>query len=92
MIAESLEEGNSIERTVEILNDYREEHQLQLLGYSAVYSCYKRMKPRVVTFKKRQQGSSDPKSGWAIARVMIFLQVLLRQGKITNDDPLLELH
>ena len=44
------------------------------------------MNPKVVTFKKRQQGSSDPTSGWAIGRTMIFLQVLLRQGEIKEDD------
>ena len=55
MIADALEAGNSIEMTVAILNDYRAEHQFELYGYSAVYSCYKRMKPRVVSFKKRQQ-------------------------------------
>ena len=71
------------------MNIYQSIRQLDLYGYSAVYSCYKRMKPRVILFKKRQQGSSDPKSGWAIATVMIFLQVLLRQGEITMNDPLL---
>ena len=90
IIADALEAGNSIEMTVALLNDYRAEHHLELLGYSAVYSCYKRMKPKVVTFKKRQQGSSDPTSGWAIARRMIFSQVLLRQGEIKEDDHLLD--
>ena len=46
MIADALEAGNSIEMTVAILNDYQAEHHLELLGYSAVYSCYKRMKPK----------------------------------------------
>ena len=88
MIADALEAVNSIEMTVAILNDYRVEHQLDLYGYSAVYSCYKRMKPRVISFKKRQQGIFHPKSDWAIARVMVILQVLLRQEEITMNDSL----
>ena len=70
--------------TVAVLNDYRLEHSLTLFGYTAVYNCYVRMKPMVVTFKKRQQGSPDPASGWAIVRLKIFKQVLIRQD---NDNP-----
>ena len=71
---------------VAVLNDYREEHSLELYGYTAVYNCYVRMKPKVVRFRKRQQGNKDPESGWAMSRVRILKQILLQQGKVEEDD------
>ena len=44
------------------------------------------MKPKQVTFKKRQQGSLDPNSGWAIAREKGFKQILLCQCELSSED------
>ena len=79
--------------TVAVINDYWKEKKLEVYGYTAVHNCYCyiRIKPRVVTFKERQQGSSDPTSGWAIARDKCFKQLqLLRQCEVDSDDTMFD--
>ena len=86
IIADALEAGNSFRMTVSMVNDYLIKEGKPIVGLTPVYTCCQKMKPKVIKFARRQQGCTDPESGWAIARNYIMRQVLLRQGEITGDD------
>ena len=86
IIADALEAGNSFTMTVSMLNDHLVKEEKPEVGYTPVYTCCQKMKPKVIKFARRQQGNLRPDSGWAISRSYIMRQVLLRQREITVED------
>ena len=90
IICDSIEQGNSIVMTKLILNNHRMDNDKNLYGYSAIYNCYKSMKPKVTHYKIKKQGSTDADSPWALASHRQFLQLLIRFNKIEDTDSLLD--
>jgi hypothetical protein len=90
IICDSIEQGNSIKMTKLIVNKYRKERNLPLFGYNPIFGCYQRMKPKVIPYRKKRQGSTDPEAAWSKACYRQFAQLLVRFNIIQFDDPLLE--
>ena len=63
---------------------------MELIGFIPVYKWYLKLRPLVTPIKKRKQGSSDPDNRWYKARLRQNLQLLIRYGKIEEDDPILD--
>ena len=64
-----------------MINQHRDEQDLEWVTRSAVNGCIQRMPKRVTTIRKRPQGSTDPESKWAKWRDRWTTQLLLRMGK-----------
>ena len=90
IICDSIEQGNSIKMTKLIVNEYRKERTLPLFGYNPIFSCYQKMKPKVIPYTKKRQGSTNPEAPWSKACHRQFAQLLVRFNTIQDDDPLLE--
>lgn len=86
LVADFIEWDFGFTETTNFLNLYREEQGLTHVGRSCVYDAVKRMQPVVTKIGKRQQGSYDPQSYWAIANYRWSVQVLLRMKVITVDE------
>ena len=53
IIADALEAGNSFRMTVSMVNDYLIKEGKPEVGYTPVYTCCQKMKPKVIKFAKR---------------------------------------
>ena len=83
-----MESGNSIAVTTFIVNQHRSDSTLPSFTMSAVYGCYKRMKPQIRSVQRAKQGNTDEKSAWARARARWMGQLLLAFCEIEYDDDL----
>jgi hypothetical protein len=84
IIADNMEQGLGLKQTTFLVNVYRREIGLIDVGYSAVHSGYLRLEPVVTSILDAKQGSYDPYSAWAKARLMFVLQLLVRFGIMTG--------
>ena len=82
IIADSIESGLSRQRTWENVNRHRRENNEELLSESCIAYALRKMRPKMVTIKKRKQGSTDPGSNWAQARYAWTCQLLARFGRL----------
>ena len=80
IIASSISDGCSVQTTADIVNHHRIAAQLPLLTLSAVWYHVKKMNPILVPIAATQQGSLDPHSAWARARLNIVAQLTIRFG------------
>ena len=67
LAADMIEEEFGFSETTHFLNMLHEDEGRFAVGCSCMYDTVKRMKPTVTTIKKRQQGSGNINSNWAIA-------------------------
>ena len=67
IIADRIEDGDSLTAATEAVNDYRIKHGITPhVGRSAVLSAYHRLEPVVTHIALRPQGNFDPGSPWLI--------------------------
>ena len=86
MIADIKEQGLSLKVAMNEINLYREKTGLVHVGWSAVRSAYHRMNPVVTRILRCCQGSTDPDSRWAKARLPWVTQLAVRFGILKLDD------
>jgi hypothetical protein len=86
IVADCLESGFSLSLTQWSINQHRKEAQKPSLTLSPIRHLMKRMKPVVGKVKKQAQGSTDPTSRWARARLGFNTQVLIRFGKLPEEE------
>ena len=82
IVADSFEGGQTLDFATYNVNTHRESKGLPSLTSSAVYGCFRRMKPQVKKIKRGKQGSKDKESPWSRASFRWVCQLLLRFGKI----------
>jgi len=81
LVADSLEEGFSLQQATNLVNKHRMDNDMDLVSNSAVYSLSKRLQPEVSPIKKIKQGSKDVNSDWAVSRHQWIMQLLCRLGR-----------
>jgi hypothetical protein len=86
IVADCLESGFSISLTQWMVNQHRKETGEDSLTQSPIRHLMKRLKPSVRKVKKQAQGSSDPTSKWARARLGFNTQFLIRFGKLPEEE------
>ena len=86
MIADIKEEGLSLLVAMHQVNKYRRTKGLGHVGWSAVRSAYIRMCSVVTKIMPCAQGSTDPESLWAKARLLWVTQLALRFGILKLED------
>jgi hypothetical protein len=77
IIADCLESGWSLSLSQWMVNQHRKEAQEESLTQAPIRHLMKRLKPVVRKVKKHAQGSNNPTSKWARARVNFNTQVLI---------------
>jgi hypothetical protein len=87
IIADAYEDGFSIKATTQIVNMYLLDKNIPFVTCSAVYGLIKRLNPKISAVEKAKQGSSDPNSNWAKARVCWISQLLVRFGILRPPNP-----
>ena len=80
MIVNHIESGLSIERTWEFINQHRYKNNEELISISCIVWTIRKMKPKVVPVKTREQGGNDLNSSWSQARYAWSCQLLARFG------------
>ena len=90
IIADSIESGNSISVTTFIVNQHRCDNLMPSFTTSAVYGCYRRMKPKLKSVERAKQGNPCSKSPWARARARWMAQLLLIFSEIDYTDKLFD--
>ena len=86
IVADCLESGFSLSLTQWMINQHRKESGEDSLTQSPIRHLMKRLKPSVRKVKKQAQGSTDPTSKWARARLGFNTQVLIRFGKLPEEE------
>jgi hypothetical protein len=86
IIADCLESGWSLSLSQWMVNQHRKEAQEESLTLAPIRHLMKRLKPVVRKVKKQAQGSNDPTCKWARARVNFNTQVLIRFGKLPEEE------
>ena len=88
LISEWLEDGLGCRGAHKMLEGWLAENGRsgETIGLSAVRSAVKRMTKIEYKAGKRPSGSSDPNSAWAIANRRFTAQILLRAGKLKEED------
>eukprot|EP00984_Skeletonema_dohrnii_P020196 scaffold9773_cov131-Skeletonema_dohrnii-CCMP3373.AAC.1 len=86
VLADYIEEGMGTRGAHRELTNWFIAKGRQPPGLSSVRSAVKRMTKIMYRAGKRPQGSTDPKSPWAIACHRFTAQILLRAGKIKEED------
>ncbi len=86
IVADCLESGFSISLTQWMVNQHRKETGEESLTQSPIRHLMKRLKPSVRKVKKQAQGSTDPTSKWARARLGFNTQFLIRFGKLPEEE------
>ncbi len=86
IIADSIESGFGLLLTRELLNEHRLQKNLEVVGLNTVWMAYLQLKPVLTPVKKRKQGSNDPNSPWAMARLEHVTQILVRFGAMPSTD------
>jgi hypothetical protein len=85
IVADCLESGFSLLLTQWMVNQHRRETKEDSLIQSPIRHLMKRLKPLVQKVKKQAQGSTDPTSKRARARLGFNTQVLIRFGKLPEE-------
>ena len=88
IVADACESGLSTEKALTCLNAHLFEEGRSLTNKSAVISLIVRLNPQLKRVRKRKQGSHDPNSPWARARVLTTKQLLVRLGELKPEEPL----
>jgi hypothetical protein len=86
IIADAIEGGFSLRHTLELVNEHRRESKECTVGLSTVFSAFHRMNPVITPIAKRKQGTTDPNSPWAKARLEWVTQILVRFGILTGNQ------
>jgi hypothetical protein len=87
IVADCLESGFSLSLTQWMVNQHRKETEEDSLTQSPIRHLMQRLKPSVRKVKKQAQGSTDPTSKkWALARLGFNTQVLIRFGKLPEEE------
>jgi hypothetical protein len=86
IIADAMESGFGLRLTKELLNEHRQQKNLPTVGLTTVWMAYLRLKPVITPIRKRKQGSNDPASPWAIARLEYVTQILVRFGGLLTTE------
>jgi hypothetical protein len=86
LIADCIEMGLSFSVTHHIVNEHRREENGVLVGRDAVWRTVKRLNPVVQKTPRSSQGNTDATSGWAIARKNWVAQLLIRLGRMPDDE------
>ena len=87
IVADSQEEGASVRHSHYIVNTFRREQDLLSLTLGCVYALIVRLKPKAQRVKYIKQGSNDPTSPWARARLAWIMQLAIRFGLINFHGP-----
>ena len=69
IIADALESGFSYSHSTEMVNISHAKQGYQNVGILSIRNCAQRMNPIMTAIGKSKQGSSDPESPWAKARL-----------------------
>ena len=88
LIADMIEGGHGFTKTTDKVNAWRRRNRPDAIevGRSCVYNLNKRMFPKVMTIKKRPQGSLDPNSDWTQASHRWATQLLLCYGELKQEQ------
>jgi hypothetical protein len=88
ILADAIESGCGFRQATRLVNEHRKQLDpppgLLEVVVSAVYGAHLRLEPVVTAILDRKQGSFDKTSGWAKARLMFVLQLLIRFGLMTG--------
>jgi hypothetical protein len=87
IVADSQEEGASVRHSHYIVNTFRREQGLLSLTLGCVYALIVRLKPKAQRVRYIKQGSNDPTSPWARARLAWIMQLAIRFGLIDFHGP-----
>lgn len=87
IIADAQEDGNSLRQTVNLLNSHTIELGNNNIEYSvsSVYSCIRKLKPKVDRVRARSSGSTDVDSAWCRASYGWATQQLVRFGHLESE-------
>ena len=71
-----------------LVNKFRMQNGQESVGLSAVCGMVKKLNPKVDEVGRRKQGSTDPESVWAGARLHCMTQLLICLGeiKLSSDN------
>ncbi|NCF93533.1 MAG: hypothetical protein GWQ05_21640 [Verrucomicrobiaceae bacterium] len=86
MVADYKESGLSFKDVQIAVNENRHKQSLPLFRLGAIKGCVRRMVKRIVVLVQNAQGNYDPNSNWARARFNFTLQVLVRAGKVSEQE------
>ena len=87
IIADSVESGLSIARTLGFLNEHLVGEGREAATMSSIISVVQRLRPMIKKVDKQKQGSSDPNSDWARARYLFTKQLMIRLGVLADESP-----
>ena len=87
IITDGIESGLSIQRVWQNVNRHQTESNNKLVSHSSIYYALRKMRPKMVSIKKRKQDSSELDSNWAQARYAWTCQLLARFGKLDERYP-----
>jgi hypothetical protein len=80
LIAACTEDGPGVKEGYYMVNEYRSQRGLPLVGQSAIYSAFHRLHPVITKIKALKQGNNDEDSVWAQCRYGWALQLRLRMA------------
>ena len=83
IIADCIEAGLSINKTLFLVNDHLKEDmndEDEFANLSSIISVVQRLNPQLKRVRKRKQGSCDPDAPWSRARVLYIKQLMVRLG------------
>ncbi len=86
IVADCLESGFSLPLTQWMVNQHRKETGEESLTQSPIRHLMKRLKPPVRKVKKQAQGSTDPTSKWARARLGFNTHFFIRFEKLPEQE------
>ena len=85
--ADIIENGGSLPQALVLVNSYRRENALEEVTKSCLYGLVRRLNPKRTALRKGKQGSEDPESEWAKARLEFCSQFLVCCGVASYDTP-----
>ena len=77
ILAKAMEEGLGLRHATFRVNNYRILKGLEIVGMSCPHNLFQKLKPKFSTVGKMKQGSNDPKSPWARARLRWVKQLII---------------
>ena len=92
LIADLIEWDFGFTETTFFVNMYRGENGSIHVGRTCVYDTCQRMQPVMTKVLKRQQGSYDVNSNWAVANYRFAIQMCLRLGVLEQEEIPLEIY
>ena len=87
MIADSVESGLSIARTLGFLNEHLVGEGWEASTMSSIISVVQRLRSMIKKVDKQKQGSSDPNSDWARVRFLFTKQLMILLGLLNDTSP-----